>query len=74
MNHPIADGLTGEEAREVVACLLVSVEKHDRRGDTRGLLADVLTTTQLAEQLARGVPDDGAWPNYGDVRSPGVSA
>ncbi|KEZ78336.1 hypothetical protein [Salinisphaera hydrothermalis] len=74
MNHPIANGLTGEEAREVVACLLVSVEKHDRRGDTRGLLSDVLTTTQLAERLARGVPDDSAWPNYGEVRLPGLPA
>lgn len=67
MNHPIADGLTVDEQRAVIAALYQMVDAYRRHGDRETLAQGVLYTAELGERLARGVPDDSGWPEHGPV-------
>ena len=50
--HPVADALTGDEARAVVASLLQVVEALDEHGQAKRLHCGLLNTVRLAERLA----------------------
>jgi len=60
MQHDIADGLTGDEARAVVAQFLHTIEAHDAEPNTRGLHRGLLNTVRLAEMLATTCEGDAS--------------
>lgn len=71
---PVSDALTVGERLQVCQCLELAVRKHDRRGDTRALLADVMATVRMMNALAHTTPDDSTWRNNGHVRLPALTA